>query len=87
MGMGGLVFTQDALRPLSQAGKRLGCLGARVSGWLRGGDRLATGSGITGPQRAEHEENAHQRHKPEVVEKKSRYHGNAPADGSELRAL
>src|SRR5262245_37848157 len=58
VGMGGLVLTQDALRPLGQAGKRLRFLGARVSGRLRGGDRLATGSGITGPQRVEHEENA-----------------------------
>ena len=87
MGRGGRVFTQDTLRPLGQASKRLEFLGARVAGWLRGGDRLATGSGITGPQRAEHEENAHQSHKPEVVEKESRYHGNAPTGGSELRAL
>ena len=85
--MSSFVFTQNALRFLSQAGKRFGLLGARPSGWLRGHDRLATGGGIIGPQRAEYEENAPESHEPEVVEKESRYHGNAPVVNGEMRAL
>jgi len=85
--MGGFMLTQDALRPLRQTSKRLGCLGARASKWLGWHDRLATGSGMMGPQRAEHEEDTHQSYEPKVVEKESRYHGNAPTEDREMRAL
>ena len=84
---GGLMLTQSALRPLGQAGKRVGFLGARASKWLGWHNRLATGSGMIGPQRAEHEEDTHQSYKPKVVEKESRYHGNAPTADREMRAL
>ena len=87
VGMGGLMLTQGTRRPLGQAGKRLGCLGARVSRWLGWPNRLATGSGMMGPQRTEHEEDTHQSDKPKVVEKESRYHGNAPTEDREMRAL
>jgi hypothetical protein len=86
-GRGGLRLTQGALRPLSQAGKRCGCLGARASRWRGWHNRLATGSGMLGPQRAEHEEDTHQSYKPKVGEKESRYHGNAPTEDREMRAL
>src|SRR5262245_22853923 len=33
VGLGSLMLAQGALRPLGQAGKRLGCLGARASRW------------------------------------------------------
>src|SRR5262249_4278665 len=85
--LGDLVCTPDAVRPRGPAGTRLGCLGARRSGWLRGDARLAPGSGMTGPQRAEQEENAPQSHKPAVGEQERRHHGNAPADVGALRAL
>jgi hypothetical protein len=85
--MGGLVFTQDAVRQRGQGGKRLGFFGARVSGWLRGCDGLTPHSGMIGPQRAEHQEDTHQRHEPTVVEKERRYHGNAPEDGDVRRTL
>jgi len=42
---------------------------------------------MTGPQRAEQEENAPQSHKPAVGEQERRHHGNAPADVGALRAL
>jgi hypothetical protein len=87
VGMGGLMLTQGALRPLGQAGKRFGFLGARASRWLGWPNRLATGSGMMGPQRAEQEEDTHQSYKPKVVEKESRYHGNAPTEDREMRAL
>src|SRR5215831_16721002 len=74
VGMGGLMLTQGALRPLGQAGKRLGCLGARASRELGWHKRLATGSGMMGPQRAEQEEDTHQSDKPKVIEKERRYH-------------
>ena len=85
--MCGFSLTQGALRPLSQASKRLGFLGARASRWLGWHNRLATGSGMIGPQRAEQEEDTHQSYKPKVVEKESRYHGNAPTEEREMRAL
>ena len=85
--MGGLMLTQSALRPLGQAGKRFGFLGARASRWLGWHNRLATGSGMIGPQRAEQEEDTHQSYKPKVVEKESRYHGKAPTEDREMRAL
>src|SRR5438132_2903860 len=48
VGMGGLMLTQGALRPLGQAGKRFGFRGARASRWLGWHNRLATGSGMIG---------------------------------------
>jgi hypothetical protein len=78
---------QGALRPLGQAGKRLGVLGACASRGLGWPNRLATGSGMLGPQRAEHEEDTHQSDKPKMVEKERRYHGNAPTEEREMRAL
>jgi len=85
--MGGLLRTQGTLRPLGQAGKRFGFLGARASRWLGWHNRLATGSGMIGPQRAEHEEDTHESDESKVVEKESRYHGNAPTEEREMRAL
>src|SRR5499426_521291 len=67
VGMGGLMLTQGARRPLGQAGKRLGFLGARASRWLGWPNRLVRGSGVMGPQRAEQEEDTHQSYKPKVV--------------------
>src|SRR5215475_7810631 len=67
--MGGPMLAQGALRPLGQAGKRFGCLGAGESRWLGWHDRLATGRGMIGPQRAEYEEDTHQSYEPKVVEK------------------
>ena len=87
MGLGGFSLTQGALRPLGQAGKRFGFLGARASRWLGWHNRLATGSGMIGLQQAEHEEDTYQSYKPKVVEKESRYHGNAPTKSGEMRAL
>jgi hypothetical protein len=87
MGMGGLMLTQGALRPLAQAGKRLGFFGARASRWFGWHNRLMTGSGRLGSQRAEYDEDTHQRYKPKVVEKESRYQGNAPTEDGEMRAL
>ena len=85
--MGGLMLAQGALWPLGQAGKRLGFLGARASRWLGWHDRLATGRGMLGPQRAEYEEDTHQSDEPKVLEKERRYHGNAPTEDREMRAL
>src|SRR5262249_49246213 len=87
VGMASLMLTQGALRPLGQAGKRFGVLGARASRRLGGHNRLVTGSGMIGLQQAEHEEDTYQSYKPKVVEKESRYHGNAPTEDREMRAL
>jgi hypothetical protein len=54
---------------LGQASKRFGFFGALASGWLGWHARLVRGSGIVGPQPAEHQEDVHQRHETEVVEK------------------
>ena len=51
-----------------------------ASGWLGWHDRLVRGNGAIGPQPAEHQEDAYQRHETELVEKEGGYHGNAPAD-------
>ena len=80
MGLCGFSLTQGARRALGQASKRLGFLGALASGGLGWHERLVRGSGIVGPQPAEHQEDAHQRHETELVEKERWYHGNAPAD-------
>jgi len=78
--MGGLSLTQGARRSLGQASKRCGLGGAFVSGWCGGHDWLVRGSGGVGPEPAEHQEDAHQRHETELVDKERWYHGNAPAD-------
>jgi hypothetical protein len=70
-----------------EARERFGLAGADASGWRGGRARLATGSGVVGPQPGEHQEAPHQCNKPEVVEKEGWYHGNAPADDGEMRAL
>jgi hypothetical protein len=70
-----------------QARKRFGLAGALAAGWRGWGDRLAMGRGVVVPQPVEHEEEPHQCNKPELVEKESWYHGMAPADDSEMRAL
>src|ERR1043166_176737 len=64
-----LSLTQGAWRSLGQASKRFGFLGARASGWLGWHERLVRGSGVVGPQPAEHQEDANQRPEPEWVEK------------------
>jgi hypothetical protein len=79
-GLWGFSLTQGALRSLGQARKRFEFLGAFASGWLGKHDRLVRGSGIAGPQPAEHQEDTHQRHETELVEQEGGYHGNAPAD-------
>jgi hypothetical protein len=83
----GLLLTQRTGGLVRQARKRFGLAEALASGWLRWHDRLATGSGVVGPQPVEHEEEPHQCHEPELVEKEGWYHGNAPADDGEMRAL
>ena len=70
VGMGGFSLTQGARRSLGQASKRLGFLGALASGGLGWHERLVRGSGIVGPQPAEHQEDAHQRHETELVKKR-----------------
>src|SRR5215467_499936 len=79
-GMGGFALTQGARRSLGQASKRLGFLGALASGGLGWHERLVRASGNVGPQPAEHQEDAHQRHETELVEHERRYHGNVPAE-------
>jgi hypothetical protein len=69
VGMCGFSLTQGALRSLGQGSKRFGFLGARASWWLGWHDRLATGSGMIGPQHVEHEEDTPQSYEPELVEK------------------
>jgi hypothetical protein len=78
--MGGFSLTQGARRSLGQASKRFGFLEALASGRLDWHERLVRSSGIVGPQPAEPQEDAHQRHETELVDKESWYHGNAPAD-------
>ena len=79
-GMGGFALTPGARRSLGQASKRFGFLGALASGGRGWHERLVRGSGVVGPQPAEHQEDAHQCHETELVEKERWYHGNAPAD-------
>ena len=55
-------------------------MGSLVSWGLGGRDRLARGSGVVGPQPAEHQEDVHQSNEPELVEKEGWYHGNAPPE-------
>ena len=45
------------------------------------------GSSVVEPQPAEHQEDAYQRHKTKLGEQEGGYHGNAPADDGEMRAL
>src|SRR5262245_23835770 len=78
VGLCGFSRTQGARRSLRQASKRFGFLGARASGWLGWHERLVRGSGVIGPQPAEHQENTHQHHETELVAKEDWYHGNAP---------
>ena len=80
MGLCSFSLTQGALRALGQARKRLGFLGALASGGLGWHERLVRSSGIVGPQPAEHQEDAHQRHETEVVKQEGWYQGNAPAE-------
>src|SRR5215475_4899931 len=80
VGMGGFSRTQGARRSLGQAGKRFGFLGALASGWRGWHDQLVRGSGVVGPQPAEHQEDAHQRYETELVDEERWYHGHAPAD-------
>ena len=79
-GLCGFSLTQGARRSLGQASKRFGFLGACTSGWLGWHARLVRGSSIVGPQPAEHQEDAPQRHETKLVEQEGRYHGNAPAE-------
>ena len=79
--------TQGTMRFVRQAHKRFAVVRAGASGWLGWRDRLATGSGVVGPQPIEHEEEPHQCNEPELVEKEGWYHGNAPADDGEMRAF
>ena len=73
-------YMTGARRSLRQASKRCGFLGALASGWLGWHERLVRGSGGVGPQPAEHQEDAHQHHETEWVDKEGWYHGNAPAE-------
>ena len=79
-GLCGFLLTPGALRSLGQASKRFGFLGALASGWLGWHGRLVRGSSGVGPQPAEHQEDVHQRHETELVDKEGWYHGNAPAE-------
>ena len=81
------VLTPGTMGSLGQTGKRFGFLGTLASWWLGWHDWLTRGSDAVGPQTAEHEKDAHQRHEPEVVEKEGWYHGNAPADDGVRGAL
>ena len=47
---------------------------------------VSDGGGVRA-QPAEHEEEPHQSDEPEFVEKEGWYHGNAPTDSGEMRAL
>lgn len=85
MGMRGLRLTQGALRLLRQTGKRFGFLGALASWWRGRHDWLAGGRGGGGPQTAEPQEDAPQRHESQLVDNEGRDHGNAPADNGEMR--
>ena len=85
--MRGFALTQGAMGPLGQSCKRFGFVGTRASRRLGGHERLATGSGGGGPQPAEHEEDAHQSHEPELVDKEGWYHGNVPAEDGAMGAL
>ena len=80
VGLCGFALTQGARRSLRQASKRFGFLGALASGGLGWHDRLMRESGLVRPQPAEHQEDAHQRHETELVDKEGWYHGNAPTD-------
>src|SRR5262249_47948665 len=78
-GLGGFALTPGARRSLGQASKRFRFLRALASGGRGWHDRLVRGSGVIGPEPAEHQEDAPQRHETEVVKQEGWYHGNAPA--------
>ena len=61
------VLTPGTMGSLGQTGKRFGFLGTLASWWLGWHDWLTRGSDAVGPQTAEHEKDAHQRHEPEVA--------------------
>ena len=90
VGMGGLVFTQDALRPLGQAGKRLGLVRAfspRLDGRLRlawppRGPRTAAR-----PGQMEHDTEPEKSEERELIEKQRRNHGIAPLHGGVMGGL
>ena len=86
LGMRGFSLTQGTRGLGGQARKHFGCSGARTSGRLRWRDRLAP-DGSMRSQPAEHEEEPHQSDEPEFIEKEGWYHGNAPTDSGEMRAL
>jgi len=75
------------MRLRDEARKRFGCSGALASAGLRWRDRLTPDSGGVRTQPAEQEEEPHQSDEAEFVEKEGWYHGNAPAESGEMRAL
>src|SRR5262249_3294905 len=75
---GRVLLTPGAMGPLGQSCKRFGFMASLASWGLGWRDRLARGRSGVGPQPAEHQKYIHQSNKPELVEKESWYHGNAP---------
>jgi hypothetical protein len=86
LGMRGFSLTEGTMGRGGQARKRFGFSGVLASGGLRWRDRLAPDGGVQS-QPAEHEEEPYQSDEPECVEKEGWYHGNAPTDSGEMRAL
>src|SRR6516162_10927758 len=87
LGLRCVLRTPGTMRFVRQAHQRFEVVRAGASGWLGWRNRLATGSGVVGPQPIEHEEEPHQCNEPELAEKEGWYHGNAPADDGEMRAF
>jgi hypothetical protein len=69
-----------------QARTRFGGSGALTLGELRWRDWLAPDGGVRA-QPAEQEEEPHQSDEPEFIEQEGWYHGNAPTESGEMRAL
>jgi hypothetical protein len=86
LGVRGFSLTEGTRGLRDQARKRFGCSGALALGGRRERDRLAPDGGVRS-QPAEQEEEPHQSDEAEFVENEGWYHGNAPTESGEMRAL